>query len=399
MSRFSDCQTLCQTAPIHPTQLRWFTAGSFASYFVGGLIHGEIKNVLFSFIQYFAMLPTFINIFSIYSYCNVHDISWGTKGIEAAHGPSDGKKIKGPNQGGDRKRGDTMQIEADAKQIVVQQKRELSKAKADAAEKAEIQASFASFRSYLVITWIASNLLYVGVMEGFLANPESKVAPPHYFVCTDGAHQRMALVSGMGFKGGAWPETDQTGLASCPGSVMAYSPELNMGEGSYLVNPITPAAQLKDEDTLQKDTSIPGTCKEALQSSNKPITRCCMSIDEILLASPPGMTPSQIYMIGLFVLVIYTLGIKLIGSVLFLIFRKWDDIAAKLSNRQRRNFAMQRMQMVHNNTNPLNDAQNLPEAAVEAGWEAQIDPATGRTYYQNVRTEETVWELPEEVRY
>jgi chitin synthase len=29
------------------------------------------------------MLPTYINMLCIYAYCNLHDLSWGTKGLEA----------------------------------------------------------------------------------------------------------------------------------------------------------------------------------------------------------------------------------------------------------------------------------------------------------------------------
>jgi len=409
MSRFSDCQTLCSTAPIDPTQLRWFTIGSFLSYFVGGLLHGEIKNVCFSIIQYFGMLPTFINIFSIYSYCNVHDISWGTKGIEAAHGPAEGKKIKGPNAGGgDRKRGDTMQLEADAKQVIIAQKRELSKAKADQAEKAEIQASFSAFRSYLVITWIASNLLYIGLMNTFLNNEEDKTAPPHFFICSSSAAGFMAAATGLGFKGGAWPYISSAGASALgvtnPGGAanpecMVYGESLNVGKISYMVSSITPASQLSDAKTyqaeLEQKCSIT-TCEIDFTQTSR--LQCCQSIDQILNANPPSMTPSQVYMVGLFALVIYTLGIKMVGSVVFLVARKYDDIVAKFSNRRRRDYAMKRMQMVHNN-NPLSETPTLPEAAVRAGWEATVDPVTGRTYYQNPTTEETAWELPEDVRY
>jgi cellulose synthase/poly-beta-1,6-N-acetylglucosamine synthase-like glycosyltransferase len=29
--------------------------------------------------QYLWMLPTYANIFTVFSFCNMHDISWGTK--------------------------------------------------------------------------------------------------------------------------------------------------------------------------------------------------------------------------------------------------------------------------------------------------------------------------------
>merc|ERR1711865_908221 len=101
-------------------------------------------------------------------------------------------------------------------------------------------------------------------------------------------------------------------------------------------------------------------------------------------------------MIGLFALIIYSLGIKFVGSVIYLIFRKIEDIKAAFVNRRRKDFAMQRMQMVHNNTSPLAEGESLPEAAITAGWEAVVLPTSGRTYYQNTTTEETAWELPEE---
>lgn len=53
-------------------------------YLFAALFNGEIASLLFSFSQYWFMIPTFIIIFSIYSMCNVHDVSWGTKNIENA---------------------------------------------------------------------------------------------------------------------------------------------------------------------------------------------------------------------------------------------------------------------------------------------------------------------------
>ena len=43
------------------------------------IIHFELLSVLKVFPQYIFMLLTYVNIFSIYSFCNMHDISWGTK--------------------------------------------------------------------------------------------------------------------------------------------------------------------------------------------------------------------------------------------------------------------------------------------------------------------------------
>jgi chitin synthase len=53
--------------------------GSFGSVFFAALIHGEFISVGKVFLQYIFMLLTYVNMFSVYSFSNMHDISWGTK--------------------------------------------------------------------------------------------------------------------------------------------------------------------------------------------------------------------------------------------------------------------------------------------------------------------------------
>ena len=59
--------------------IRIATIGSVAFYFVAAGLHGEFSAIALTFFQYMFMLPTYTNIFAIYSFCNIHDISWGTK--------------------------------------------------------------------------------------------------------------------------------------------------------------------------------------------------------------------------------------------------------------------------------------------------------------------------------
>ena len=37
-------------------------------------------HMLHSFVQYLLLLPSYVNILLIYAFCNLHDVSWGTKG-------------------------------------------------------------------------------------------------------------------------------------------------------------------------------------------------------------------------------------------------------------------------------------------------------------------------------
>lgn len=53
---------------------------TYALYFVASLMYGEPSFMVTSFLQYLLLSPSYINILNIYSFCNIHDVSWGTKG-------------------------------------------------------------------------------------------------------------------------------------------------------------------------------------------------------------------------------------------------------------------------------------------------------------------------------
>lgn len=53
--------------------------GAFGSIFAAAFLHNELWSVAKVFLQYIFMLLTYVNTFAIYSFCNMHDISWGTK--------------------------------------------------------------------------------------------------------------------------------------------------------------------------------------------------------------------------------------------------------------------------------------------------------------------------------
>lgn len=52
----------------------------FGIYTILGFFYLDLFSVLFCLIQYHILIPVYINIFQIFSVCNINDISWGTKG-------------------------------------------------------------------------------------------------------------------------------------------------------------------------------------------------------------------------------------------------------------------------------------------------------------------------------
>lgn len=52
---------------------------TYALYFLASLMYGEPSFMITSFFQYLLLSPTYVNVLNIYSFCNINDISWGTR--------------------------------------------------------------------------------------------------------------------------------------------------------------------------------------------------------------------------------------------------------------------------------------------------------------------------------
>ncbi|KAI8822864.1 chitin synthetase [Fimicolochytrium jonesii] len=63
-----------------PTSYVVGIGATWGTYLIGSLMHGDALHLLTCSVQYIMMLPSFINVLQIYAFCNLHDVSWGTKG-------------------------------------------------------------------------------------------------------------------------------------------------------------------------------------------------------------------------------------------------------------------------------------------------------------------------------
>jgi len=53
---------------------------TYGLYFIASIMHFEPWHMITCFIQYLFLLPSYVNILMMYAMCNLHDVSWGTKG-------------------------------------------------------------------------------------------------------------------------------------------------------------------------------------------------------------------------------------------------------------------------------------------------------------------------------
>jgi len=57
---------------------------TFGIYFFASLLYCDPAHMFHSFFQYLCLAPSFINVLNVYAFCNLHDVSWGTKGSDKA---------------------------------------------------------------------------------------------------------------------------------------------------------------------------------------------------------------------------------------------------------------------------------------------------------------------------
>lgn len=96
---------------------------------VCSIIHGQFFSVIPTLIQYLFMLPTFMNIFIIYSFCNVHDVTWGTRDSNLINNEEAQKR---------------MEVSLVFSIVVM--------------------SRYKKFRSTLVVFWVAANFIYAGAI-------------------------------------------------------------------------------------------------------------------------------------------------------------------------------------------------------------------------------------------
>ncbi|GEQ70435.1 hypothetical protein JCM33374_g4112 [Metschnikowia sp. JCM 33374] len=52
---------------------------TYILYAIGAVIHGDPSFMVTSFFQYLLLSPSYVNVLNIYSFCNIHDVSWGNR--------------------------------------------------------------------------------------------------------------------------------------------------------------------------------------------------------------------------------------------------------------------------------------------------------------------------------
>ncbi|KAL9538021.1 hypothetical protein MBANPS3_011259 [Mucor bainieri] len=163
---------------------------TYGLYIIASLLYLDPWHMITSFSQYLFLLPTYVNILNVYAFCNIHDVSWGTKGDNTT--PMDlGVASKAMIT---EKGVEAVEVELedgiDATDRDYDEALESLMMKPEAvresrAPKTKQDDYYRGFRTRLVLTWIGCNAILVafvtsGSFQSLLPNSEQKQLPEDY---------------------------------------------------------------------------------------------------------------------------------------------------------------------------------------------------------------------------
>lgn len=177
-------------------------AATYGLYFFASFIHLEPWHMFTSFIQYMFLLPSYVNILMMYAMCNLHDVTWGTKGDNGA-----AKDLGGAKKVKDKDGKDVLEVELptarddvdqlwNASRYALSVKAPEEKEHRDAATKQADQDR--NSRTNVVLAWVGTNMVMIVVftssiftnwVENHLSSTEGASFNPYLsflFICLAG---------------------------------------------------------------------------------------------------------------------------------------------------------------------------------------------------------------------
>jgi len=131
---------------------------TYGIYFISSCLYRDPWHLFSSMLQYLLLAPSFTNVLNVYAFCNLHDVSWGTKGSDKAEAlPS--VKSKKTDEDGQATVEDTTKVQEDVdaafKETVT---RAVTKVVVkEVPEKPTMDDENKTFRTRLVAFWMLTN--------------------------------------------------------------------------------------------------------------------------------------------------------------------------------------------------------------------------------------------------
>ena len=137
------------------------TSSTYAIYFLASLLYLEPWHMFTSFIQYLLLSPAYVNVLNIYAFCNIDDISWGTKGDTGAKDLGDAKVRKDGTFDVDIP---VLQEEINQSYLNQLEKIKNPQEEVNSESKTTNEDYYAFVRSMTVLVWMFSNFVVIALV-------------------------------------------------------------------------------------------------------------------------------------------------------------------------------------------------------------------------------------------
>jgi len=129
---------------------------TFGIYFVASFLYRDPWHMFSSFFQYLCLAPSFTNVLNVYAFCNLHDVSWGTKGSDKAEAlPSVSSKPKGGEAVVEDQAHVQADVDANFRETVTRAMTRIETK--EVREKPTMDDENKTFRTRLVAMWMLTN--------------------------------------------------------------------------------------------------------------------------------------------------------------------------------------------------------------------------------------------------
>ncbi|CAI2181958.1 6510_t:CDS:2 [Funneliformis geosporum] len=139
-------------------------SATYGLYTFASLIHGEPWHMITSLFQSILLIPFYINILMVYSFCNIHDVSWGTKGDNTHNGGGNGAQPGAIATGVKDvvvQVNEIKNIEDTYDEVLMKLKFEVPESKQHRDADTKKSDYYKQFRTNVVLAWVFSNIFLV----------------------------------------------------------------------------------------------------------------------------------------------------------------------------------------------------------------------------------------------
>lgn len=143
-------------------------ASTYLLYILGSLVFFDMFHLFACTVQYLLLSPAYINVLAVFAFCNIHDISWGTKGALTSVNPSKATTVINDKTGANELLLSEKLIDPDstyqeaAKFLNVPEGKDKENSSTDNMKISE--KNYAMGRTYTVIFWLLTNFILIVVV-------------------------------------------------------------------------------------------------------------------------------------------------------------------------------------------------------------------------------------------